>query len=52
MKKSILLLRLSYWTAAIADFVVGILFLMPERMAEIEITYPMGIALLPYSRGP
>ena len=44
MTKPILLLRLSYWTAAIADFVVGILFLMPERMGETEITYPMGLA--------
>ena len=44
MTKPILLLRLSYWTAAIADFVVGILFLMPERMGEAEITYPMGLA--------
>ena len=44
MTKSLLLLRLSYWTAAIADFVVGILILMPERMGVTEITYPMGLA--------
>jgi len=44
MNKSLLLLRLSYWTAAIADFLVAILFLIPERMGEIEITYPMGLA--------
>jgi len=44
MPKSILLLRLSYWIAAIADFVVAILFLIPERMGETEITYPMGLA--------
>ena len=44
MTKPILLLRLSYWTAAITDFVVAILFLMPERMGETEITYPMGLA--------
>ena len=44
MTKPILLLRLSYWTAAIADFVVAILILMPERMGVTEITYPMGLA--------
>ncbi|MFW2368561.1 MAG: hypothetical protein ACN4GW_19265 [Desulforhopalus sp.] len=44
MKKSIILMRLSYWTAAIADFVVAILLLIPERMGATEITYPMGLA--------
>ncbi|WP_163339408.1 hypothetical protein [Desulfopila sp. IMCC35008] len=44
MKKLIILLRLSYWTAAIADFVVAILLLIPERMGATEITYPMGLA--------
>ena len=44
MTKPILLLRLSYWAAAITDFVVAILFLMPERMGETKITYPMGLA--------
>lgn len=44
MTKPILLLRFSYWAAAITDFVVAILFLMPERMGEAEITYPMGLA--------
>ena len=44
MTKPILLLRLSYWAAAITDFVVAILFLIPERMGETEITYPMGLA--------
>ena len=44
MTKPILLLRLSYWTAAIADFVVATLILMPERMGVTEITYPMGLA--------
>jgi hypothetical protein len=44
MTKPILLLRLSYWAAAITDLVVAILFLMPERMGETEITYPMGLA--------
>ena len=44
MTKPIMLLRISYWAAAIADFVVAILFLIPERMGETEITYPMGLA--------
>ena len=44
MTKPILLLRLSYWAAAITDFVVAIVFLIPERMGETEITYPMGLA--------
>ena len=44
MKNSVLLLRLSYWIAAIADFIVAILVLIPERMGVAEVTYPMGIA--------
>ena len=44
MNKSILLLRLSYWIAAIADFIVAILVLIPERMGAAEVAYPMGIA--------
>jgi hypothetical protein len=44
MKKSILLLRLSYWIAAIADFSVAILVLMPERMGMTETVYPSGLA--------
>ena len=44
MTKSILLLRLSYWAAAIADFIVAILVLIPERMGVAEVSYPMGLA--------
>ena len=44
MNKSILLLRLSYWIAAIADFIVAILVLVPERMGVAEIAYPMVLA--------
>ena len=44
MTKSILLLRLSYWIAAIADFIVAILVLIPERMGVTEVAYPMGLA--------
>ena len=43
MKKHILLLRLSYWSAAIADFAIAILVLIPERMGLTEIEYPMGL---------
>ena len=43
MKKSILLLRLSYWIAAIADFIIAILAWVPERMGVAEIAYPMGL---------
>ena len=44
MNKSILLLRLSFWIAAIADFIVAILVLIPERMGVTEIAYPMVLA--------
>ena len=44
MTRSILLLRLSYWIAAIADFIVAILVLIPERMGVDEVAYPMGLA--------
>ena len=44
MTKSILLLRLSYWSAAIADFIVAILVWIPERMGVEEVAYPMGLA--------
>ena len=44
MTKPILLLRLSYWIAAIADFVIAILAWMPERMGVSEVAYPMGLA--------
>lgn len=43
MKNKILLLRLSYWSAAIADFGVAVLVLMPGRMGLTEIVYPMGL---------
>lgn len=37
-------MRLSYWSAAIADFAITILVWMPERMVVTEIVYPMGLA--------
>lgn len=36
-------LRLSYWVAAIADFVIAILALVPDRMAVDSFVYPMGL---------
>ena len=44
MTKSILLLRLSYWIAAIADFAIAVLVWIPERMGVTEIVYPGGLA--------
>ena len=44
MTKSIILLRLSYWIAAIADFAIAILMWMPQRMGVNEVSYPMGLA--------
>jgi len=37
------LIRASYWVAAIADFVIAILVLIPERMGVTEFVYPMGL---------
>ena len=34
--KDRMLIRLSYWVAAIADFVIAILVLIPERMGVTE----------------
>jgi len=36
-------LRISYWVAAIADFVVAILVLITGRMGVSEFVYPMGL---------
>ena len=44
MTKSVLLLRLSYWIAAIADFAIAILTWIPERMGVTDIVYPGGLA--------
>lgn len=43
MQKHILLLRLSYWSAAIADFYISALVLMPEKMGSDGVVYPMGL---------
>jgi hypothetical protein len=36
-------LRIAYWTAAIADFVIAILVLIPARMGVPDYVYPMGL---------
>ena len=36
-------MRISYWAAALADFSIAILVLIPERMGLTEIEYPMGL---------
>ena len=52
MKKQIIFLRISYWSAAIADFSIAILVLIPERMGLTEIVYPMGlISVVAFSWG-
>ena len=43
-QRAILLLRVSYWTAAVADFVIAALLWMPARMGVAETVYPMGFA--------
>jgi hypothetical protein len=36
-------LRISYWLAAIADFAIAILCLIPSRMGVAHYVYPMGL---------
>lgn len=43
MDKRIKWLRVSYWVAALADFLVCISVLIPERMGETQYSYPMGL---------
>jgi len=43
MKNKILWLRISYWVGAIADFVLAILVLIPERMGVPAYCHPMGL---------
>ena len=43
MTRTVLQLRLSYWVAAIADFIIAVLAWMPERMGVVETVYPMGL---------
>ncbi len=43
MDKKIKWLRIAFWTAGIADFVVAILVLIPARMGVPNYVYPMGL---------
>ena len=43
MDRKIKWLRTAYWTAAIADFVIAILVLIPSRMGVPGYVYPMGL---------
>ena len=43
MDKKIRWLRIAYWTAAIADFVIAVLVLIPARMGVTSYVYPMGL---------
>lgn len=43
MDKKIKWLRIAYWTAAIADFVISMLVLIPSRMGVTQYVYPMGL---------
>lgn len=45
-------MRISYWAAALADFSIAILVLIPERMGLTEIEYPMGlVSVIAFSWG-
>ena len=37
------LIRASYWVAAIADFIIAVLVLIPARMGVTDFVYPMGL---------
>ena len=41
--KNIILLRLSYWVAAIAGFIIAISILFPDRAGTDSYIYPMGL---------
>ncbi len=43
MKSKITLLRISFWTAALADFAIAISVLIPSRVGLTEFVYPMGL---------
>ncbi|MFC1655144.1 hypothetical protein ACFL2F_04995 [Myxococcota bacterium] len=43
MDEKIRWLRISYWAAAIADFIVAVLVLIPGRMGVEQYVYPMGL---------
>ena len=42
-RKELLLLRASYWVPAVADFIIAVEVLVPERMGVAHFVYPMGL---------
>ena len=44
MTAPIILLRVSYWSAALADFGIAAGMLIPARMGVMEVVYPMALA--------
>ncbi len=43
MSQNLTLIRASYWVAAVADFAISGLVLVPERMGVPGYVYPMGL---------
>jgi hypothetical protein len=43
MDRNTIYLRVAYWTAAVADFIVAALVLIPERNGVSDYVYPMGL---------
>lgn len=43
MNEHLILIRASYWVAAIADFIIAILVLIPQRLGVEGFVYPMGL---------
>ena len=43
MLSKVIWLRISYWLAAIADFIIAVLVLIPERVGLTKFEYPMGM---------
>lgn len=43
MRTGLAWLRTGYWVAAIADFVLAVIVLIPERMGVSGYVYPMGL---------
>jgi hypothetical protein len=43
MREHRTLIRISYWVAAVADFIIAILVLIPDRMGVSGFVYPMGL---------
>ena len=44
LERHIILLRLSYWISAVADFVIAYRVLNPSEMGLEDVVYPMGFA--------